>query len=241
MRRSTHRPHWSHVCCSSPDPAREGSREAVLSGPCDGPAPAHHRLMPPPQCGPTPGAGCCTRPSINARGPYQNRLDTRRAYEAHAVWFCGFGDIATVHGLLADAAAIGTKSARLDADPAHPARELARVGQIEAEPPGRHGFVMVAPAGRWCRSAPGGPLGVGMTSIWRPRLPEPHLLSRASTMRCAVTPSGGVRVRCGVTHGAGRVDSRRRLVWQGFDFGSRSPPCPSQMGVAYSANKPGRP
>jgi hypothetical protein len=43
------------------------------------------------------------------RGPYQNRVDTRRAYEAHAVWFAGFGDVAAVHDLLADVAAVGTK------------------------------------------------------------------------------------------------------------------------------------
>jgi len=70
------------------------------------------------------------------RGPYQNRLDTRRAYEAHAVWFCGFGDVAAVHDLLADVPAIGTKRSS--------GYGRIREGSLEVEPiEARHPGVML--------------------------------------------------------------------------------------------------
>ena len=129
---------------------------------------------------PTGRSGCY--PAVDQRrGPYQNRVDTRRAYEAHAVWFCGFGDVATVHGLLADVAAIGTKRSS--------GYGRIREGSLEVEPiEAGHPGVMLCDGSRpgpgklADPGTSGGPWAVGMTSRWRPRWRN-HPIGAASTCR----------------------------------------------------------
>jgi hypothetical protein len=129
--------------------------QVLLEGPCEA-VPAVHVMalraaidLSPAAVRPTGRAG--RYPGVDpSRGHYQNKVDTRRAYEAHAVWFCGLGDVALVRTLLSDVAAIGTKRSS--------GYGRIREGSLEVEPiETRHPGVMLCdgtparavPIGTW--------------------------------------------------------------------------------------------